>query len=87
MFGIMIKLVIFRCEMEACWFCAIMVKYLALSNIPSIMTTAPVPAEEKQSYSIMLAPLCFIMGMVLFELLFVSFCTKRFAQNYGFNRP
>ncbi len=32
--------------------------------IPSTLTKAPVPAEEKQPQSVMLPPPCFTVGMV-----------------------
>jgi hypothetical protein len=38
--------------------------YLAPSIIPSILTSFPVPADEKHPHSMMLPPPCFTVGMM-----------------------
>ncbi len=51
---------------EAWRFCANIDWYLERFIIPSTLTKAPVPAEEKQPQSVMLPPPCITVGMVLF---------------------
>ncbi len=51
---------------EAWRFCSNIDWYLELFIIPSTLTKAPIPAEEKQPQSVMLPPPCFTVGMVFF---------------------
>ncbi len=63
---------------EAWRFCANIDWYLELFIIPSTLTKAPVPAEEKQPQSVMLPPPCFTVGMV-----FLWWCAVLFlCQTY-----
>jgi hypothetical protein len=49
--------------------------YLAPSLIPSILTSFPVPAEEKHPHSMMLPPPCFTGGGILGVMRGVGFVT------------
>lgn len=51
----------------ACTVSAKIVRILELSMIPSMITGAPVSAEEKQPRRTMLPPPCFTAGMVFFR--------------------
>lgn len=60
------SLFIFSFLAETWRFCAKIDWYLELFIMPSTLTKALVPAEEKQSQSIILPPTCFTVGMVFF---------------------
>lgn len=68
-------LFIFSFLTEAWRFCAKIDCYLELFIIPSTLTKALVPAEEKQPQSMMLPPPCFTVGMVFF-----GWCAVFFLQ-------
>ncbi len=61
---------------EAWRFCASIDWYLKRFIIPSTLTKAPVPADEKQPQSVMLLPPCFTVGMVFLWWCAVFFCAK-----------
>lgn len=69
--AVMKFLFIFRFLIEACKFCAKIIRYLTLSMIPSILTTALVSAELKQPYSISMLHCGYSSVWMMTRLVFV----------------
>ncbi len=76
-------LFIFSFLTDAWRFCAKIAWYLELFIIPSTLTKAPVPAEEKQPQSMMLPPPCFTVVWCSLSDVQCCFCVKHTFWNYG----